>query len=170
MENSKARLSAIKTLTMLAEVAEGRRKLLERTDIFQQCLRDPSEAVKRAAEIAIRVIRWKPFWRCGISQRSIALCCCLAVKVAWLYATFKSKTLLFFPPKKIICQQSYICVTGHKESNGEKEKLASPEFSTRSYFLRYHSKIFLRYKKLALSLFISISMYPYIYLSQPVRH
>ncbi|XP_040504069.1 radial spoke head 14 homolog isoform X1 [Gallus gallus] len=61
VENSKARLSAIKTLTMLAEVAEGRRKLLERTDIFQQCLRDPSEAVKRAAEIAIRVIRWKPF-------------------------------------------------------------------------------------------------------------
>ncbi|OXB73302.1 UNVERIFIED_CONTAM: hypothetical protein H355_008278 [Colinus virginianus] len=59
-DNSKARLSAIKTLTMLAEVAEGRRELRQHTDTFEQCLRDPREAVKRAAEIAIRVIRWKP--------------------------------------------------------------------------------------------------------------
>ncbi|NXL91373.1 RSP14 protein, partial [Alectura lathami] len=59
-KNNKARLSAIKTLTMLAEVDEGRRKLLDHTDVFQQCLRDPCEAVKRAAETAIRVIRCKP--------------------------------------------------------------------------------------------------------------
>ncbi|XP_015733709.1 radial spoke head 14 homolog [Coturnix japonica] len=59
-ENSKARLNAIKTLTMLAEVGEGRKKLLERIDVFQQCQRDPSEAVKRATKIAIKVIQWKP--------------------------------------------------------------------------------------------------------------
>ncbi|KAM9178966.1 radial spoke head 14 homolog [Mergus octosetaceus] len=60
-ETSKARLSTIKTLTMLAELPEGRRKLLDHTDTFQQCLNDPCEAVRRAAEIAIRVIKWKPF-------------------------------------------------------------------------------------------------------------
>uniref|UniRef100_A0A8B9BRQ4 Radial spoke head 14 homolog n=1 Tax=Anser brachyrhynchus TaxID=132585 RepID=A0A8B9BRQ4_9AVES len=60
-ETSKARLSAIKTLTMLAELPEGRRKLLDHTDMFQQCLNDPCEAVKRAAEIAICVIKWKPY-------------------------------------------------------------------------------------------------------------
>ncbi|XP_054076020.1 radial spoke head 14 homolog [Rissa tridactyla] len=60
-ETSKARLSAIKTLTMLAEVPEGRRTLLHHTDTFQQCLNDPCEAVKRAAKIAISVIQWKPF-------------------------------------------------------------------------------------------------------------
>ncbi|KGL96174.1 Rhabdoid tumor deletion region protein 1, partial [Charadrius vociferus] len=59
-ETSKARLSAIKTLTMLAELPEGRKTLLDHTDTFQQCLNDPCEAVKRAAEIAIRVIKWKP--------------------------------------------------------------------------------------------------------------
>ncbi|XP_025930941.1 radial spoke head 14 homolog [Apteryx rowi] len=60
-ETSKARLSAIKTLTMLAELPEGRKTLLDHIDTFQQCLNDPSEAVKRAATIAIRVIKWKPF-------------------------------------------------------------------------------------------------------------
>ncbi|EOA96302.1 Rhabdoid tumor deletion region protein 1, partial [Anas platyrhynchos] len=59
-ETSKARLSAIKTLTMLAELPEGCRKLLDHTDTFQQCLNDPCEAVRRAAEIAIRVIKRKP--------------------------------------------------------------------------------------------------------------
>ncbi|NWY53402.1 RSP14 protein, partial [Chionis minor] len=59
-ETSKARLSAIKTLTMLAELPEGRRTLLDHTDTFQQCLKDPCEAVKRAAQIAISVIKWKP--------------------------------------------------------------------------------------------------------------
>ncbi|NXX22137.1 RSP14 protein, partial [Podargus strigoides] len=59
-ETSKARLSAIKALTMLAELPEGRRTLLHHTDTFQQCLNDPREAVKRAAETAISVIKWKP--------------------------------------------------------------------------------------------------------------
>ncbi|NXA27661.1 RSP14 protein, partial [Ibidorhyncha struthersii] len=59
-ETSKARLSAIKTLTMLAELPEGRKALLDHTDTFQQCLNDPCEAVKRAAKIAISVIKWKP--------------------------------------------------------------------------------------------------------------
>ncbi|NXG72750.1 RSP14 protein, partial [Baryphthengus martii] len=59
-ETSKARLSAIKTLTMLAELPEGRKTLLDHTDTFQQCLNDPQKAVKRAAEIAISVIKWKP--------------------------------------------------------------------------------------------------------------
>ncbi|XP_009931500.2 radial spoke head 14 homolog isoform X2 [Opisthocomus hoazin] len=60
-ETSKARLNAIKTLTMLAELPEGRKTLLDHTDTFQQCLSDPREAVKRAAKIAISVIKWKPF-------------------------------------------------------------------------------------------------------------
>ncbi|XP_074700399.1 radial spoke head 14 homolog [Strix aluco] len=60
-ETSKARLSAIKTLTMLAELPEGRKTLLDHIDTFQQCLNDPCEAVKRAAKIAISVIKWKPF-------------------------------------------------------------------------------------------------------------
>ncbi|NXH15033.1 RSP14 protein, partial [Bucco capensis] len=59
-ETSQARVSAIKTLTMLAELPDGRKTLLDHTDTFQQCLTDPSEAVKRAAETAITVIKWKP--------------------------------------------------------------------------------------------------------------
>lgn len=46
---------------MLAELPEGRKTLLHHTDTFQQCLNDPCEAVKRAAEIAISVIEWRPF-------------------------------------------------------------------------------------------------------------
>lgn len=60
-ETSKARLNAIKTLTLLAELPEGRQALLDHRDTFLQCLHDPSEAVQRAAEIAIAVIDWKPF-------------------------------------------------------------------------------------------------------------
>ncbi|NWW89691.1 RSP14 protein, partial [Rhynochetos jubatus] len=59
-ETSKARLSALKTLTMLAELPEGRKTLLEHTATFQQCLNDRREAVRRAAKVAIRVIAWKP--------------------------------------------------------------------------------------------------------------
>ncbi|NWS67876.1 RSP14 protein, partial [Crotophaga sulcirostris] len=59
-ETSKARLNAIKALTMLAELPEGRRRLREHTATFQQCLGDPREAVKRAAQTAISVIEWKP--------------------------------------------------------------------------------------------------------------
>ncbi|XP_010396409.1 radial spoke head 14 homolog [Corvus cornix cornix] len=59
-ETSKARLNAIKTLTLLAELPEGRQTLLDHRDTFQRCLDDPSEAVQRAAQIAITVIEWKP--------------------------------------------------------------------------------------------------------------
>ncbi|NWZ66117.1 RSP14 protein, partial [Acrocephalus arundinaceus] len=59
-ETGKARLNAIKTLTLLAELPEGRETLLDHRDTFQRCLDDPSEAVQRAAEIAITVIDWKP--------------------------------------------------------------------------------------------------------------
>ncbi|NXA94994.1 RSP14 protein, partial [Melanocharis versteri] len=59
-ETSKARLNAIKALTLLAELPEGRKTLLDHRDTFQRCLDDPSEAVQRAAEIAITVIEWKP--------------------------------------------------------------------------------------------------------------
>ncbi|NWH74684.1 RSP14 protein, partial [Piaya cayana] len=59
-EKSKARLSAIKALTLLAELPQGRRTLLGHRAVFQQCLGDPQEAVRRAASTAIRVIEWKP--------------------------------------------------------------------------------------------------------------
>ncbi|NWH95332.1 RSP14 protein, partial [Aegithalos caudatus] len=59
-ETSKARLNAIKTLTLLAELPEGRQTLLDHRDTIQRCLGDPSEAVQRAAEIALTVIDWKP--------------------------------------------------------------------------------------------------------------
>ncbi|NXD22890.1 RSP14 protein, partial [Spelaeornis formosus] len=59
-ETSKARLNAIKTLTLLAELPEGRKTLLDHKHTFLRCLDDPSEAVQRAAEIAITVIDWKP--------------------------------------------------------------------------------------------------------------
>ncbi|NXE06913.1 RSP14 protein, partial [Lophotis ruficrista] len=59
-ETSKARLNAIKTLTMLAGLPEGREALLDHTDTFQQCLNDPCEAVRRAAKVVISVINMKP--------------------------------------------------------------------------------------------------------------
>ncbi|NXG41142.1 RSP14 protein, partial [Psilopogon haemacephalus] len=59
-ESSSARLSAIKALTMLAELPGGRKTLLDHTAALEQCLSDPCEAVKRAAATAISVIRWKP--------------------------------------------------------------------------------------------------------------
>ncbi|XP_064248640.1 radial spoke head 14 homolog isoform X1 [Passer domesticus] len=60
-ETSTARLNAIKALTLLAELPGGRRTLLAHRDSILRCLEDPSEAVQRAAEIAITVIDWKPF-------------------------------------------------------------------------------------------------------------
>ncbi|NWJ06723.1 RSP14 protein, partial [Crypturellus undulatus] len=59
-ESSEARLSAVKALTMLAELPEGRQTLLRHVATFERCLNDPSEAVRGAAEIAIRVIKWTP--------------------------------------------------------------------------------------------------------------
>ncbi|NWX84230.1 RSP14 protein, partial [Nothoprocta ornata] len=59
-EASEARLSATKALTMLAELPEGRQILLGHLAAFERRLSDPAEAVRRAAEIAIRVIKWTP--------------------------------------------------------------------------------------------------------------
>ncbi|NXN19336.1 RSP14 protein, partial [Indicator maculatus] len=59
-KSSRARLSALKALTLLAELPQGRTTLLDHTATFEQCLSDPCEAVRRAATTAIGVIRWKP--------------------------------------------------------------------------------------------------------------
>lgn len=59
-EKSEARLNAIKALTTLAEAPRGRAKLLENVDEISQQESDSSEAVARAAEIAKKVITWKP--------------------------------------------------------------------------------------------------------------
>ncbi|NXQ25027.1 RSP14 protein, partial [Alaudala cheleensis] len=59
-ETSRARLNAIKTLTLLAELPEGRTALQDHRDTFLRCLEDRSQAVQRAADIAITVIDWKP--------------------------------------------------------------------------------------------------------------
>ncbi|XP_027421938.1 radial spoke head 14 homolog isoform X1 [Bos indicus x Bos taurus] len=57
---SKARLNAIKALTMLAEAPEGRKLLQPHVATFRALEEDFSLAVQRAAQIAIRVIEWKP--------------------------------------------------------------------------------------------------------------
>ncbi|NXP28737.1 RSP14 protein, partial [Scytalopus superciliaris] len=59
-ETSQARLNAIKALTLLAELPEGRAVLLDHRDTLRRCLQDPREAVRAAAQTAIRVIEWKP--------------------------------------------------------------------------------------------------------------
>lgn len=56
----KARLNAIKALTMLAEAPEGRKFLQVHVPDFRVLEVDTSEAVRRAAQIAINVIEWKP--------------------------------------------------------------------------------------------------------------
>ncbi|XP_008155424.1 radial spoke head 14 homolog [Eptesicus fuscus] len=56
----KARLNAIKALTMLAEAPEGRKILKAHVHTFRVLEADPSEAVQRAAQVAIKVIEWKP--------------------------------------------------------------------------------------------------------------
>ncbi|XP_030892868.1 radial spoke head 14 homolog isoform X1 [Leptonychotes weddellii] len=57
---TKARLNATKALTMLAEAPEGRKFLQSQVPIFRTLEEDRSEAVRRAAQIAIKVIEWKP--------------------------------------------------------------------------------------------------------------
>lgn len=57
---SKARLNATKALTMLAEAPEGRKFLQSRVPVFRVLEDDTSEAVRRAAQIAVKVIEWKP--------------------------------------------------------------------------------------------------------------
>ncbi|XP_058387963.1 radial spoke head 14 homolog [Diceros bicornis minor] len=57
---SRARLNAIKALTMLAEAPEGRKFLQAHVPNFRVLERDANEAVRRAAQVAIKVIEWKP--------------------------------------------------------------------------------------------------------------
>ncbi|KAM8918512.1 radial spoke head 14 homolog isoform 1-T2 [Lycaon pictus] len=57
---SKARLNATKALTMLAETPEGRKFLRSHVPVFRTLEEDTSEAVRRAARTAIKVIEWKP--------------------------------------------------------------------------------------------------------------
>ncbi|KAJ7309903.1 hypothetical protein JRQ81_007987 [Phrynocephalus forsythii] len=59
-EKSKVRLYAIKALTMLAEAPEGRRALLPHVAEFRERMNDANPAVKKAAQIAVEVIEWKP--------------------------------------------------------------------------------------------------------------
>ncbi|XP_040272363.1 radial spoke head 14 homolog [Bufo bufo] len=58
--NSKVRLNCLKALTTLSETPEGRKTLLQDVTLVQGCMEDSSEAVRRAASIAVRVIEWKP--------------------------------------------------------------------------------------------------------------
>lgn len=57
---SKARLNAIKALTMLAEAPEGRKLLQSHVATFRVLEEDFSPAVQRAAQVALKVIEWKP--------------------------------------------------------------------------------------------------------------
>ncbi|XP_004467763.2 radial spoke head 14 homolog [Dasypus novemcinctus] len=57
---SKVRLNALKALTMLAEAPEGRKLLQTHVGTFRFLEADASEAVRRAAQITIRVVEWKP--------------------------------------------------------------------------------------------------------------
>ncbi|XP_054852561.1 radial spoke head 14 homolog [Eublepharis macularius] len=59
-DKSKVRLYSLKALTMLAEAPEGRKTLLYHVKEFQERMKDPNEAVRRAATIAVEVITWKP--------------------------------------------------------------------------------------------------------------
>ncbi|KAK2504096.1 hypothetical protein MC885_020211 [Smutsia gigantea] len=57
---SKARLNAVKALTMLAENPEGRKFLQAYVHTFRTLELDSSKAVRQAAQIAIKVIEWEP--------------------------------------------------------------------------------------------------------------
>lgn len=57
---SKVRLNATKALTMLAEAPEGRAYLQSHVHVFRVLEAEQNEAIKRAAQIAIKVIEWKP--------------------------------------------------------------------------------------------------------------
>ncbi len=57
---SEVRLNSIKALTCLSEAPEGRKILLEHVEKIKEHTNDPIPAVVKAAEIAVRVITWKP--------------------------------------------------------------------------------------------------------------
>ncbi|KAH3884813.1 radial spoke head 14 homolog [Dreissena polymorpha] len=52
--------NALKALTCLSEAPEGRRTLLEHVGKIKVHQKDPIPAVARAADIAVKVIEWKP--------------------------------------------------------------------------------------------------------------
>ncbi|XP_072271668.1 radial spoke head 14 homolog [Pyxicephalus adspersus] len=58
--HSKVQLNCLKALTTLSETPEGRKILLPDVNKIQECLMDSSEAVRRAASIAVKVIQWRP--------------------------------------------------------------------------------------------------------------
>lgn len=58
--NSEVRLNSLKALTCLSEAPEGRKQLLEHVDKIKTKCEDPIPAVVKAAEIAVKVITWKP--------------------------------------------------------------------------------------------------------------
>ncbi|KAM6166023.1 radial spoke head 14 homolog [Erethizon dorsatum] len=57
---SKVRLNATKALTMLAEAPEGRQLLQAQVPAFRNLESDYNKTIQRAAQIAIKVIEWKP--------------------------------------------------------------------------------------------------------------
>ncbi|WAR03909.1 RSP14-like protein [Mya arenaria] len=57
---SEVRANSLKALTCLSEAPEGRKTLLEHVDKIKVHLNDEIPAVARAAQIAVRVIEWKP--------------------------------------------------------------------------------------------------------------
>ncbi|XP_070532781.1 radial spoke head 14 homolog [Ptychodera flava] len=60
-ETSEVRLNTLKAITTLSEAPEGRATLLKHVDLIKKYMdEDKSEAVQRAAEIAVKVITWKP--------------------------------------------------------------------------------------------------------------
>ncbi|XP_035690918.1 radial spoke head 14 homolog [Branchiostoma floridae] len=59
-KNSEVRLNSLKALTTLSEAPEGRKELLNHVDLIKKRMEDESEAVVKAATIAVRVITWKP--------------------------------------------------------------------------------------------------------------
>jgi len=59
-ETSEVRLNALKALTCLSEAPEGREVLLQHVKLIQARTKDHIPAVCKAAEIAVRVITWKP--------------------------------------------------------------------------------------------------------------
>ncbi|XP_028393946.1 radial spoke head 14 homolog [Dendronephthya gigantea] len=59
--SSEVRLNALKAITTLAEAPKGRETLLENVNKVQKLIHDvESPAVRKAAQIAVKVITWKP--------------------------------------------------------------------------------------------------------------
>ena len=59
--STETRLNSLKALTLLAEAPEGREALQHYVSEIEERIHDiESKAVARAAEIAVKVITWKP--------------------------------------------------------------------------------------------------------------